>query len=331
MREHGGLLREADLAEFRPRTPEAPLEGTYRGVTIHAAPGATGATTTLEILNLLAGYDLGALAPGSAEALHLWIEASRLAFADRFQYLADPARVDVPWKGLLASDYAAERRRAIDPRRAGGRYVAGDPWPHEGRPRPAVTYPPSRPWESGGTTHLGVVDKSRNVVTLTQTLLSWSGVVLPGTGIVMNDAMGWFDPEPGHANSIAPGKRGLNNMSPVILLSDGKPWLTLGAPGGRRIIGTVAQVISNLLDHHMGVQAAISAPKIDCSEPATKLDARIPEEVRAALESRGHRLAVVEGTPGASPSAVLIDHRTGRLHGGEDPFSEGVATGYTTD
>ncbi|HEX2186199.1 MAG TPA: gamma-glutamyltransferase [Chloroflexota bacterium] len=330
MREHGGLVSEDDLAAYRPRTPEGPLVGHYRGATLHAAPGATGATSMLQILGILAGYDLGGLGAGSAESLHLWIEASRLAFADRFQYLADPQHVDVPWRGLLAPAYAAERRRAIDPARAAGHYPAGDPWPHEGRPRPAVTHLPSRPWDSGGTTHLSVVDRARNAVALTQTLLSWSGVVLPRTGVVMNDAMGWFDPLPGRANSVAPAKRGLNNMSPVILLADGKPWLTLGAPGGRRIIGTVAQVISNLLDHGMGVQAAISAPKLDCSEPVTKLDARIPEAVRAALHARGHRLAVTESTPGASPSAVLIDHASGRLLGGEDPFSEGVAAGYSS-
>jgi gamma-glutamyltranspeptidase/glutathione hydrolase len=329
MREHGGLLREDDLAEYRPRTPERPLEGSYRGVTIHAAPGATGATTTLEILNILSGYDLSRLGAGSADTLHLWIEASRLAFADRFQHLADPAFVDVPWRGLLAPAYAAERRRAVDSSRTSGRYVAGDPWPHEGRPRPAVTYPPSRPWERGGTTHLSVVDRARNTVALTQTLLGWSGVVLPRAGFVMNDGMGWFDPEPGHANSVAPRKRGLNNMSPVILLTGGQPWLTLDAPGGRGIIGTLAQVISNVVDHGLGIQAAISAPKIDCSEPVTKLDVRIPDEVRADLTARGHRLAVVEGTPGASPSAILIDHETGLLHGGEDPFSEGVAVGYS--
>ena len=185
--------------------------------------------------------------------------------------------MDVPWQGLLSPAYA---RPAPGGHRAPtgrpGAYVAGDPWPFDGHPRPAHSYPPSRPWESGGTTHLSVVDGERNAVALTQTLLSWSGVVLPRTGIVMNDAMGWFDPLPGRANSIAPGKRGLNNMSPVILLRDGRPWVTLGAPGGRRIIGTVAQVVSNLLDHRMGVQEAISAPKIDCSEPATKVDARIP-------------------------------------------------------
>jgi gamma-glutamyltranspeptidase/glutathione hydrolase len=125
-------------------------------------------------------------------------------------------------------------------------------------------------------------------------------------------------------------------MSPVILLRDGHPWVTLGAPGGRRIIGTVAQVVSNLLDHRMGIQEAISAPKIDCSEPVTKVDARLPASTLAALEGRGHRLAVVQGTPGASPSAVLIDHPAGVppgvppgvLRGGEDPFSEGVAAGY---
>jgi gamma-glutamyltranspeptidase/glutathione hydrolase len=329
VRDHGGLLDEADLAQFRPRLPGQPLATSYRGATIHASPGATGATTTLEVLSLLSGYDLGALEPGSPELLHLWIEAMRLAFADRFQYLADSAFVDVPWHGLLTPEFAADRRREIAPDRARREYVAADPWPYEGRPRPAVTYPPSRPWHDGGTTHLSVVDRDRNAVALTQTLLSWSGVILPRTGIVMNDAMGWFDPVPGRANSIAPHKRGVNNMSPVLLLREGRPFVTLGAPGGRRIIGTVAQVISNLLDHDMGIQAAISAPKIDCSEPATKLDARIPEPVRAALEARGHRLAVVAGTPGASPSAVLIDSQEGALHGGEDPFSEGVALGYT--
>jgi gamma-glutamyltranspeptidase / glutathione hydrolase len=331
MREHGGHLEPEDLAGYRPRTPEGPLMGTYRGATIHAAPGATGATTTLEILGLLSGYDLEALGPGSPEALHLWIEASRLAFADRFQFLADPTQVEVPWQGLLSPAYGARRREAIDPHRAGAPYAAGDPWPFDEHPRPGHTYPPSRPWESGGTTHLSVVDGERNAVALTQTLLSWSGVVLPRTGIVMNDAMGWFDPLPGRANSIAPGKRGLNNMSPVILLRDGRPWVTLGAPGGRRIIGTVAQVVSNLLDHRMGIQEAISAPKIDCSEPVTKVDARLPAPTLAALEGRGHRLAVVQGTPGASPSAVLIDHPAGVLRGGEDPFSEGVAAGYSAE
>jgi gamma-glutamyltranspeptidase/glutathione hydrolase len=330
MREHGGLLREGDLAQYQPRTPAEPLVATYRGATIHAAPGATGSTTTLEILALLAGDDLERLGAGSADVLHLWIEASRLAFADRYQYLADAERIDVPWRGLLSPDYAATRRRSIDLGAAAGRYVAGDPWPHEGRPRPAASFPPSRPWESGGTTHLSVVDRARNTVALTQTLLSWSGVVLPRTGIVMNDGMGWFDPEPGHANSIEPLKRGLNNMSPVILFADGKPWVTLGAPGGRRIIGTVAQVISNLVDHGMDAQGAVAAPKIDCSEPVTKVDGRIAAEVRAALEGRGHRIAAVEGTPGASPSAVLID-AAGRLHGAEDQFSEGVALGYSAD
>ena len=329
MGEHGGLLAASDLAEYRPRLPEAPLVGHYRETAIHAAPGATGATTTLELLNILEGYDLRASGAGSAETLHRWIEASRLAFADRYQYLADAERIDVPWRGLLAVAYAAERRKAVGARAATA-YAAGDPWPFEGRARPEVGYPPSRPWEPEGTTHLSVVDGDRNAVALTQTLLSWSGVVLPRSGVVMNDAMGWFDPLPGRANSIAPGKRGLNNMSPVILLDEGRPWVTLGAPGGRRIIGTVAQVISNLVDHRMGVQEAIAAPKIDCSEPVTRVDARVPESVRADLEARGHALAVTEGTPGASPSAVLIDHRTGDLRGGEDPFSEGVATGYST-
>ena len=326
MEEGGGLLTAADLAAYRVRTPE-PLASTYRGVALYGPPGASGAITVFETLQILEGFDLRALGYGSPEALHVWIEASRLAFADRAHYVADPEVVDAPWRGLLAPEYAAARRRLIG-RRAAARYKAGDPWPLEGRPRPAVRYAPSHPWGMGGTAHVGVVDGRRNVVSLTDTLVGWSGVVLPRTGIVMNNGMTWFDPEPGHAASIAPGKRGVSNMAPVIGLRGGVPWLSVGARGGRRIIGTVAQVLSNLIDQGMGMQEAISAPDLDCSQPVTHLDARLGEPARAALEARGHRVALVPGRAGASAGGILIAPPAGRLHGGESPEGEGVAVGY---
>jgi gamma-glutamyltranspeptidase/glutathione hydrolase len=332
MRERGGLLREDDLAEYRPRLPERPLEGSYRGVTIHAAPGATGATTMLEMLNVLSGYDLGALGAGTADALHVWIEAMRLAFADRFQYLADPAFVDVPWHGLLTPEYAAERRRQISPTRALGEYEAGDPWPYEQRPRPAETYLPSRPWHTGGTTHLSVVDRDRNLVALTQTLLSWSGVALPRTGIIMNDAMGWFDPEPSRANSIAPHKRALNNMSPVLLLRDGAPYVTLGAPGGRRIISAIVQSLVNVLDHGLGVQAAVTTPRLHCEGQLTEIDARTPAEVVSDLQRRGHQVKVHEEHASsfrfARPSGIRVDPATNTLTGGVHQYTPAWAMGY---
>ena len=183
MREHGGHLEPEDLAGYRPRTPEGPLTGTYRGATIHAAPGATGATTTLEILGLLSGYDLEALGPGSPEALHLWIEASRLAFADRFQYLADP---DAGRSPLAGAPLARLRRPAPGGHRSPpGRLLPtspATPGPSTSTPARATRHAPSRPWESGGTTHLSVVDGARNAVALTQTLLSWSGSSSPAPG-----------------------------------------------------------------------------------------------------------------------------------------------------
>ncbi len=326
MEDGGGHLTAADLAAYRVRLPE-PLACPYRDVTLYGPPGASGAITVFETLRILEGFDLRALDHGSPEALHLWIEASRLAFADRAQYVADPEVIDAPWRGLLAPEYAAERRRQIG-QRALARYEAGDPWPFEGRLRPAVQYAPSRPWGAGGTAHVGVVDSQRNVVSLTDTLVGWSGVVLPRTGIVMNNGMTWFDPEPGHAASIAPGKRGVNNMAPVVGLRGGKPWISVGARGGRRIIGTVAQVISNLIDHGMGMQEAISAPNLDCSQPVTSLDARFSQPVQAALEARGHRVVLANSRAGAGAGGILIEPSTGRLHGGENPEGEGVAVGY---
>jgi gamma-glutamyltranspeptidase/glutathione hydrolase len=228
---------------------------------------------------------------------------------------------------LLTREYAAERRPLIDPAQARGRYQVGDPWPYEGRPRPEVQYPPSRPWETHGTTNLSVVDRQRNMVSLTYTLVGWSGVVSPRTGIWLNNAMGWFDPDPGHANSIAPGKRGLNNMAPVVLLKEGRPLAALGASGGRQIVGSIAQVVSHLVDRGVGIQAAITMPKLDCARPLTHLDPRFSDATRAQLEAMGHQLAP-PGPTGAAVSGIVLDQPSGALQGGESVGNDGVAIGY---
>jgi gamma-glutamyltranspeptidase/glutathione hydrolase len=326
MREHGGLIDEADLAAYEPRLSSAPLSARYRDVTIHAPPGASGAFSVVQLLKLLEGFDLRGAGHATPEALHLWIEASRLAFADRYAYLADDRLVDVPWRGLLDPGYLASRRAQIRPGRAGA-HAAGDAWAWEGH-RPARPYAPSRPWEPAGTAHLNVVDRQRNVVAVTDTVVAWSGVVLPRTGFVGNNGMGWFDPEPGRANSIAPGKRGLNNMAPLLLLRDGAPFAAAGARGGRKIIATVAQVVSNLVDFQMGPQAALDAPRFDASEPTATLDVRLPAGVHERVAAMGHRVAAVDGRPGAGPAAITIDADRRRLTGGEDRFGDGIAAGY---
>jgi gamma-glutamyltranspeptidase/glutathione hydrolase len=323
----GGLVSLEDLERYRAREAPAPLSITYRGAAIRAAPGPAGAATMLQILKLLEGFDVAGLGTGNAAGMHHWIEAVRLAFADRSKYLADPAVVDVPWGGLLSDGYAAERRQLIQPERARRSYPHGDPWPHEGRPRPAVDYPPSAQWGTPGTSTLCAADAQHNLVALTDTLVGWSGVVLPRTGLVMNNGMMWFDPEPGHANSIGPGKRGLNNMAPAVVVQDGKPLLAVGARGGRKIVATVAQVISNVLDHGMGAQAAVSEPLLDCTEPATRIHSRTPHSVREELERMGHTLRDLPGNPGANPSVILVDWPSGTLHGGDEPYGEGIAAG----
>jgi gamma-glutamyltranspeptidase / glutathione hydrolase len=324
----GGHITADDLAAYRALTHVPALESTYRGVTLRTARTSAGGVTVMQALQLLEGFDLSGLSPESATALHLWDQTMRLALMDRAQYLSDPRHVDVPFAGLLHPAYAAERRALL---RLDSRLEAiepGNPWAYEGRPRSAVTLERSRPWEPGGTQHVNVVDRDRNMVTLTDTVVGWSGVVLPRTGIVMNNAMTWHDPVPGRTSSIRPRSRGLNNMSPMVLLRDGRPWGVVGARGGRKIIQTVAQVISHLVDHGDGPQAAVSAPHTDASEPPLRLEARIDPETRAQLERLGHSLAVMQTRAGAGAGAIVVDHASGHVRAGEDPSGESAAMGW---
>ncbi len=325
----GGILGLDDLAGYRAEIVE-PLATTYRGVTLHGAPHSCGCPTVVESMNILEGFDLSALDPLNPERLHLLIEASRRAFADRYTYLCDPAEGRTPWAGLTSKEYAAERRATIDPRRHTPAQP-GDPWRFQpgGRPERALAASPAAP--DAGTTHLSVVDRDRNVVSLTQTLMAWSGVVLPQTGIVMNNGMYWFDPVPGRVNSVGPGKKVLSNMAPFVVLRNGRPYMAVGSPGGRRIMDTNMQVILNVVDHRLGMQAAVETPRVDASGAATLIDNRIEDRTIEALRAMGHTLTPVQESlyykHFASPSCILIDPQTGRLHSGEDPYAYGVAMG----
>jgi gamma-glutamyltranspeptidase / glutathione hydrolase len=339
MRAHDGLLAYGDLARYRPAVYEGGQASDYRGYRIVGPPGATGAITIQQSLNILEGFDLRARGAGTVETLHLQAEAFRRAFADRYRYLADPKQLPVPREGLLSKDYAAVRRGTIDPTRAAANVEPGDPWPFESARDQALPATPSatagaEPADGSSTTHLSVVDEGRNAVALTQTLVSefGCGVVVPGTGVLLNNAMSWFDPEPGRPNSLAPGKRGVHNMAPMLVLRDDRPVLTAGAAGGRKIIQAVSQVVLNVLDHGMGPQDAVAAPRIDCSGPALLIDARFPEAVPAGLAALGHPVGVVEESFHAyrlaTPLGILIDHAAGKLYGGVDPFRLSEAAGY---
>jgi gamma-glutamyltranspeptidase/glutathione hydrolase len=209
-----------------------------------------------------------------------------------------------------------------------------EPWAYEGRSMPHAAPAPSLALDGDCTTHFGVVDKERNMVSCTQTAVGLFGskVVTPGLGLLWNNAMVWFNPKPGAANSIAPWKRPLTNMAPLLALKAGKPALSVGAPGGRRIINCNTQVFLNVAQFGMGIQEAVAQPRIDASTRDTLVDSRIDAVTIEALGALGHHVQVVEETAAyshfATPLGILVDHVRGTLHGGVDVFRIAEAYGY---
>ncbi len=255
----GGILGEADLAGFAV-TESAPLQCDYRGYRLLSAPPpSSGGVALCEMLNILAGYDLGALGYHSAASVHVMAEAMRRAFRDRNEDLGDPAFVQNPLGRLLSREYAAALRAGIGEGATPSRDL------------PPEAAPPSH--EHAETTHYSVLDAAGNAVAVTYTLNGAFGaaVMAPGTGFLLNDEMDDFTTRPGTpnlfglvqgaANAIAPGKRPLSSMAPTIVLHDGHVALVLGSPGGPRIITTVLETVVNLIDYGLAPQAAVDAPR----------------------------------------------------------------------
>ena len=333
IRASGGIISERDLAEYRPFVWEQGLEFGYSGHTVRVPPFACAGTTSAMTLRLLGGFDVGSMGHNSADALHAYIYAARLAYADRYEYMADPAFVDVPWDGLVSDGYADRRRGLIDARRLGA-VEPGDPWAFDDG-APGERLPASVPALDSGTTHLCAMDADGNAVSLTNTLMGGfgSGFVPKGTGVVMNNGMMWFDPIPGRVNSIMPGKYPLNNMTPALVLGPDGVRMASGASGGRRITNCVTQLISKVVDFGMGPQEAIDSPRVDCSLAVTSVDPRLPADVVAELEGRGHRIYVIGddhvqgGFAGfASPVAIVRDAEVG-FRAGVDTFHSAYAEG----
>ena len=290
MARSGGYLTLDDLTRYRTIDRE-PLRGTYRGFEIVGPPPpSSGPLHIIQMLNILEGYDIGALGFGTPDTLHLLAEVLKIAFADRAAATADPAFVDVPVAKLLSKDYAAERRARIRLDRA-QTWTAG-----------------VAPAEGNHTTHLTVADGLGNIVASTQTINSLFGAryIVPGTGMIPNNYMFVFDPHPGRASSVAPGKRITSSMSPVIVLRGGKPRFALGLPGGLRIFPSVMQALSNLIDHGMSVQEAVEAPRLWTQGYGVEVESAVPAGVVAALRDRGHEVASV-GTVGGGMSAIRFD------------------------
>ena len=333
MQQNGGLLTQEDLAQYKPLVWEKGLETAYRGHTVRVPPYACAGITSSMTLKLLNGLDVAAMGHNSVEMLHTYISCARLAYADRFAYVADPEFVDVPWKGLLSEAYA-KRRRATSGETAPAVFEPDDPWTEEGR-RPDKLLASSLPNFDSGTTHLSVIDGEGNAVSLTNTVMSGvgSGIVASGTGVVMNNGMMWFDPIPGRVNSTMPGKLPLNNMTPALVLDHNGVKIAVGASGGRRITNCVTQLIVKMLDFGLGPQAAIDSARVDCSMPHTSVDPRLDEDVKTGLEAKGHRLEAIGAglleagfASFASPVAIVRTNGT-ELRAGVDTFHSAYAAG----
>jgi len=332
MERQGGVIGAEDLEAYRANYHAQTTEIRYRGLTLHTLPGANGGTTAFEALNILEQFDLGGCGFMGADHLHLMACAQRAAFLDRFAHMADPSRVAVPLQGLLSKDFAVARARDIASDRAEP-LAAGDPWPYQRSGPPAEERRRGALRDAGCTTHLCVSDAAGNMVTLTNTLgdLWGSYVVAEGTGMLLNDGMIWFNPLPGHINSIEPGKMPLSNLTAVLGCREGRSVFAIGAPGGRKVITSVLQSMVNFIDHKRSLQQAVSAPRVHCESEKLQIDSRVAPDVLEELARRGHALEILEESfvtaNFARPVGIAIDPQTGEQRSGVDAMRMASAVG----
>lgn len=323
----GGIITLEDLAQYEAHERK-PVTGTYRDYEIYSmAPPSSGGVTLIQMLNILEGFNLRAYGYHSAAYVHLVSEAMRRGYANRALHLGDPDfNPDMPVDRLLSKEYAADLRNTIVP----DTVSVSDPARF------------SQPYESPNTTHLSVVDKEGNAVSLTYTLeyAYGSQIVADGLGFFLNNEMGDFNPVPGETNEegligtppnlIAPGKRMLSSMTPTILVKDGKLFMLIGSPGGRSIMGTVLQVILNVVDHDMDIATAIEARRFYhqwLPDVIVHEKYGLSDDTRALLSEMGHRMRQI-GTQGAA-MGILYDASKGVLSGHADSRSpDGGVAGY---
>ena len=322
MREHGGLLRKEDLMAYRAIERE-PLRSSYRDAEVVTMPPASGGGAgIIGTLNVLEHFDLASMGAGSADALHLFAEASKLSWRDRLAHVGDTGFLDVPLRGLVAKPYAAGRAALIRMDRAtpAADAQAGDPWAHE----------------SPDTTHFSVVDADGNVVSNTYTIGAdfGSGVMIEGTGFLLGNLIGNFslraqlDAEreggPPPPNSMQPGRRPVSSMAPTMLVRDGRPWLVTGSPGGNTIPGTIVQTIINVVDFGMNVAEATMAPRVHqhmSGAGTLQVERGLSPDTLRLLEGRGHEIS--SGQTIGSTQMLLV--QPGRVEGAADPRRPGAA------
>ena len=322
---NGGLITYRDLAAFHAEI-DKPRSTTYRGYEIVKPGFWTQGPVMLEMLNLLEGYDLRSMGHNSPEYLHTVVEAAKLAFADRDRYYGDPKFSHIPEEILLSKDYAAERRKLIDPAHASMEHRPGT----FGGPLPMEKISTASIWPAHDTTCVNAVDRHGNVFSATPSGAWLPSVIAGETGIPFSMRMQTFVMTPGHANQLAPGKRPRVTLSPTIVLKDGKPFLALSTPGGDNQDQALLQVLLNIIEFGMSPQEAVEAPRFqtehfyssfgnhEFTPGKLNLEGRIAKSTADKLTALGHAVTL-SGDWSNSSAPTVIKVSDGVLDGGADP------------
>ncbi|MCL0099724.1 gamma-glutamyltransferase [Dehalococcoidia bacterium] len=348
MRDNGGLITRKDLADYC-ATITKPLTHRFREYELTAPTAPCGSWTALEILNILENFDLRTMGHNSVEYLHTFLESSRHAFADRYRYLGDPDFTNIPLNGLLSKEYGAQLASTITPNRSDIESLSDkppwdyfeskelhNPWIFDSSVEDVVQHESSGNQALDCTTHFGTADSEGNVVSCTQTAVSTFGskVVTKDLGFVWNNGMVWFNPKAGTANSIAPWKRPLVNMAPLLALSKrvNGPVLSVGSPGGRQVTSANLNVVLNILEFGMSPQEGITASRTDAAGPVNLVDSRLDTSIVKSLREMGHAIRVVTDIESwysfARPSAILVDKKRGILRAGTHALQTAQVLGY---
>ena len=317
--QEGGLLDLEDLATYRSRW-YPPLDVNYRGFRVFGQPPVSQGHIFLEMLGVLEGFNAREMGFTSPDLIHVSVEAKKLAFEDRIRYLADPDFIPVPTDLLLSKEHAEEMRRHI-------------------RPEQAFAARSGLSSESGETTYLSIVDEEGNAASLIQSLLGpfGSGVIVEGTGIVLNNRLSSFTLDRRVPNHLEPGKRPAHTLNSYVVLRDGELFLVGGTPGVDDQVQSNAQVVVNVLDFGLGVQEAIEAPRWSSRAGTAAgdeksyelwLEDRFPSYTFRELERRGHKVRRAAGWSFGGAEAIMIDRPKGVLMGGADPRRDGYAVGW---
>ena len=305
MAANGGLIGLADLAAYR-TTRSEPLRGDYRGLKLATNHPPGGGIMLVQMLNILEQFDLASLGHNSPDYIRIVCEAMKAATVDKEAHVGDPSFVDVPVALLASKTYAAEIAARVK----------------DGERMEVERFTP----EPKDTTHVAVVDADGNCVTMTHSLGMPSGVITAGLGFMYNGCMGVFDPRPGRAGSIAPGKSRFSSLCPTIVFDDAGPKIVLGAPGGTQIAMGVLHTLLNMIDFKMPVVEAVSAPRFSATSNAIDITNRIPEYTVEPLRQAGYD--VIRSPASFGIAAVHAIERTELgLRGGADPGLDGVALG----